>query len=108
VTERHFLPGTLDLLVLAAMARAPRYGYDIAKSIGRISRGEFRVLDGALYASLYRLQRQGWVASAPALSEAGRAVRVYRLTPDGRREYRKEHARWLKYQTTVSRVLRDI
>jgi len=102
--ELHLLQGTLDLLVLRALNRGPRYGYQIAANIQRGSRQAFRVLDGALYTSLHRLEDRGWVTSVRGRAESGRAVRVYALTPQGRAGYRTEATTWMRYVTSVARV----
>jgi transcriptional regulator len=102
----HLLQGTLDLLVLNTLRAGPRHGYDIARSIHRTSRGAFRILDGALYASLERLTARGWLQSSRGTTESGKAARFYDLTTEGRRMYRNEVTRWLQYVTAVTRVLK--
>ena len=102
--ELQLLQGTLDLLVLRALNRGPRYGYQIAANIQRGSRQAFRVLDGALYASLHRLEERGWVTSERGRAENGKAVRFYALTQQGRARYRMEATTWIRYVTSVARV----
>jgi len=98
------LQGTLDLLVLLALSRGPRYGHQIAANIQRGSRQAFRVLDGALYVSLHRLEQRGWLTSVRGRAETGKAVRFYALTPLGRSGYRTQATAWMRYVTSVARV----
>ena len=57
-----FVQGTLDVVVLQAVAHGPVHGYDVARFIHEHSDGTLRVLDGALYTALHRLEARGWIA----------------------------------------------
>jgi transcriptional regulator len=108
MTPGQFLPGTLDMLVLQSLVRRRRHGYEIARIIERASGGRLRVLDGALYASLHRLERQGLIVPTSARSALGKAAKFYELTGAGRRQYRAEVTIWFRYVTTVARVMRQV
>jgi hypothetical protein len=69
------LQGTLDMLILQTLSHGPRHGYGIASFIGDSSKGMFRILDGAWYAALHRLERSGLVAAAWGVSDRGRRAR---------------------------------
>jgi transcriptional regulator len=99
------LQGTLDLLVLQTLRHGPRHGYGIASFIADASNGTFRVLDGALYASLHRLERTGLVVAVWGTSDRGRRARFYELTGPGRVAARDEVRRWHRYSTGVARVM---
>jgi transcriptional regulator len=106
VEERvELLPGTLDMLILQTLSHGPRHGYDIAKFINETSEGTFKILDGALYASLHRLERVGWVTSTWGLSQRGRRARFYELTPPGRNAFDQESRNWHRYGTAVALVM---
>jgi transcriptional regulator len=104
--ERDLLQGTLDVLVLRALAGGPLHGYAVARFIHQRSDGTFRILDGALYTALHRLQERGRVTSTWGLSEKGKRARFYRLTADGRKALRHESADWDAYVAAVARVMR--
>jgi hypothetical protein len=53
--------GTLDLLVLRALASGPMHGYGIAALVQERTGGDLAVEDAALYQALHRLDRQGLV-----------------------------------------------
>jgi transcriptional regulator len=99
------LPGTLDMLILQTLSHGPRHGYDIAKFINETSEGTFKILDGALYASLHRLERVGWVISNWGLSARGRRARFYELTTAGRNAFFQESRNWHRYGIAVSQVM---
>ena len=52
-----------------------------AQRIHTLSREELSVEEGSLYPALQKLLLKGWVNASPAISETGRAVREYKLTP---------------------------
>ena len=99
------LQGTLDMLVLQTLSHGPRHGYGIATFIADASQGTFRVLDGALYASLHRLERTGLVVAVWGTSDRGRRARFYELTGPGRVAAREEVRRWHRYSTGIARVI---
>src|SRR5919112_1195256 len=104
--ELELLQGTLDVLVLRALSWGPMHGYAVARFIRDGSGGTFRILDGALYTSLHRMEERGWVESEWGLSEKGKRAKFYHLTTDGRRAQRAEIAVWEQYVTAVAMVLR--
>ena len=104
--ELELLQGTLDVLVLRALAGKPQHGYAVARFIRDSSDGSFTVIDGALYTALHRMEERGWVESEWGLSEKGKRAKFYRLTAAGRRALRKEKASWEQYVAAVAKVLR--
>ena len=103
--ELDLLQGTLDVLVLRALAGRPMHGYAVARFIRDRSDGSFRVIDGALYTALHRMEERGWVESEWGLSEKGKRAKFYRLTTAGRRALRSEAATWEHYVAAVAKVL---
>ena len=83
--QRALLQGTLDVLVLRALAGGAQHGYAVARWIHEVTDGELRVADRALYIALHRADERGWVAASWGKSENNRQARFYRLTPAGRR-----------------------
>jgi DNA-binding PadR family transcriptional regulator len=49
------LPGTLDMLILKTLTRAPLHGYGIAQAIKQLSDDVLTVEEGSLYPALQRL-----------------------------------------------------
>src|SRR5919112_716827 len=98
------LQGTLDVLVLRALSWGPMHGYAVARFIREGSDGSFRILDGALYTSLHRMEERGWVDSEWGLSEKGKRAKFYELTTSGRRALRSEAATWERYVVAVGKV----
>ena len=104
-TELELLQGTLDVLVLRALSWGTMHGYAVARFIRQGSDGTFKVLDGALYTSLHRMEERGWVESEWGTSEKKKRAKFYRLTAAGRRALRDETKSWNDYVAAVARVM---
>ena len=100
------LRGTLDVLVLRALLGDPMHGYEISAWLDRRAQGNLAVLDSALYQALYRLERQGYIASDWGTTENNRQARFYKLTASGRKRLAEERATWARMSRAVDLVLR--
>jgi PadR family transcriptional regulator len=99
------LQGTLDMLILKTLVRAPRHGYGIAESIQQTSEEVLRVEEGALYPALHRLELRGWLASHWGVSENNRRAKYYRLTAAGRKQLAEEAAHWGRMTAAIARIM---
>ncbi len=99
------LQGTLDMLVLKTLYRAPKHGYAIAESIQQASDEVLRVEEGALYPALHRLELRGWLASHWGVSENNRRAKYYYLTAAGRKQLADETDRWRRVAAAIGRVM---
>ena len=98
-------PGTLARLILRVLAAQPLHGYAIAQRIAVVSSGQLSVEEGSLYPALQRLLLKGWVKATPAVSETGRAVREYRLTPSGKKQLAVERENYARTTQAIVAVL---
>jgi PadR family transcriptional regulator PadR len=103
--ELELLQGTLDVLVLKTLSWGPRHGYAVARWIAESSGSELQIEEGALYTSLHRLEKRGWVEAEWGLSENNRKAKFYQLTAAGRAQLRSELAEWQRYTKAVAGVL---
>jgi DNA-binding PadR family transcriptional regulator len=62
--------------------------------------------EGALYPALQKLLLKGWATSDWGISETGRKVRFYRLTPAGREQLETELADYRRLHEAIDAVLR--
>jgi transcriptional regulator len=99
------LKGTLDILVLKALAWAPMHGFEIASWLEDRSAGSLGVDDGALYYALHRMEERGFIASEWRVTENNRRARYYRLRPQGRSHLRAEGAALARYARALSDIL---
>jgi PadR family transcriptional regulator, regulatory protein PadR len=98
--------GTLDLLILRALALEPMHGWAIAKRIQQVSNDVLQVQQGSLYPALHRLEQQGWIEAEWAEAESGRRAKFYRLTRAGRAQLERETESWARLSGAINLVLK--
>lgn len=98
--------GTLDVLILKALAWGPRHGYAITDLIRRQTGETLLVEEGTLYPALWRLEQKGFVEAEWGVSANNRKAKFYRLTAAGRRRLREETKLWERYADAVNRMLK--
>jgi transcriptional regulator len=99
------LQGTLDLLILKALAKGSMHGYSVAEWIHESSQDVLRVEEGALYPALHRLELRGLLASEWGTSDNNRRAKYYALTAAGRKRLAEETEYWRRMSGAVARVL---
>jgi PadR family transcriptional regulator len=105
-TPSDLLPGTLELLILKAIARGPKHGYGIVEHLRVSSADVLQVGESALYPALQRLLLNGWAKAEWGASENNRRARFYSITAAGRKQLAQEEASWGQLTEAVARVLR--
>lgn len=97
--------GTLDLLILKAVALEPLHGWAISERLQQISSDALQVQQGSLYPALHRLERRGWIKAKWATSENNRRAKYYELTRQGQKQLEVETAAWRRLTAAVDHVL---
>jgi PadR family transcriptional regulator len=101
----NLLQGTLDLLILKALAAEELHGLGVSRRIGQLTQGTFDVQPGSLFPALHRLEEAGWLTSSWGPSENNRRAKFYRLTKAGRRQLGEEAAEWNRIALAIERAL---
>ena len=104
-TRAQILPGTLDLLILKAVALGPLHGYGVLLRIGQISKGALQIEQGALYPALFRLVRNGLLKARWGISENNQRAKFYELTAAGRKRLQEEIEGWGRLVAAIGTVL---
>jgi PadR family transcriptional regulator PadR len=99
------LQGTLDLLILRALALGPNHGLGIARRVEQITRGTFDVKPGSLFPALHRLEEQGWLEAEWGESENRRKAKYYTLTRAGRKHLDVETATWERIAAAIASAI---
>jgi PadR family transcriptional regulator PadR len=99
------LPGTLDMLILKAVALKPLHGYGVLLRIRQISGGALDIPQGSLYPALYRLEHQGLIVAEWGQSDNNRRAKFYSVSPAGRRRLREETAGWNRLAAAITAAL---
>ena len=98
--------GTLALMILKTLETlGPQHGYGIARRIEQTSGHHLRVHYGTLYASLLKLEQEGYVRSEWGTSDNNRRAKFYELTKAGHKQVRKAAAEWEQATEILSRFL---
>ena len=104
--ESDALRGSIDLLVLKALALQPMHGWGVGLRIQQISNDGLLIEQGTLYPALYRLEQQGLLAAEWGTSENNRRAKYYQLTRKGQTRLRQETEDWSRMVRVMSAVLR--
>ena len=99
------LQGTLDLLILKALAVGELHGLGVSRRIEQITRGTFNVKPGSLFPALHRMEEAGWLAATWGESENNRRAKYYRLTKSGRRQLESETRQWERIAAAMTSAL---
>src|SRR6059036_3332054 len=103
--QLELLPGTLDLLILKALARGKMHGYGIAQILKETSDNVLEVGESSLYPALQRLLLNGWVTAEWGASENNRRARYYTLTAAGKKQLRAERDEFDRMIAAIQKVL---
>src|SRR5947208_17082256 len=101
----NLLQGTLDLLILKALALNEMHGLGISHRVAQITNGTFHVKPGSLFPALHRMEEAGWLASSWGESENNRRAKFYRLTATGRRQLQTETRQWETIALAIASAL---
>jgi PadR family transcriptional regulator, regulatory protein PadR len=101
----NLLQGTLDLLILKALALTAMHGLGISHRIAQITNGTFHVKPGSLFPALHRMEEAGWLASTWGESDNNRRAKFYRLTAAGRRQLQTETEQWETIALAIASAL---
>jgi transcriptional regulator len=99
------LQGTLDMLILQTLRSGARHGYAIGRWLEEATRDSLHIEEGSLYPALYRMERKGWIEAEWGVSEIGKRVKLYALTPSGREQLHVEALQWAHFVTAVAAVM---
>ncbi len=105
MTRADILQGTLDMLVMRAVADEALHGYALMHRLRLISGERLQIPQGSLYPALHRLENAGIIKGTWAPSPTGRDAKFYKLTAKGRKRLESEVADWKELSTAIALVL---
>lgn len=103
--QTNLLQGTLDMMILKALALEEMHGLGISRRIEQITQGTFQVKPGSLFPALHRMEEKGWLSSSWGESENNRRAKYYKLSSAGRRKLEAETKRWGRIALAITRTL---
>jgi PadR family transcriptional regulator, regulatory protein PadR len=103
--DSDLLQGTLDVLILKALALQELHGMGISRRIGQMTNGAFDVKAGSLFPALHRMEEAGWLTSNWGQAETNRRAKFYALTRTGKKQLRTETERWARISLAMEAAL---
>src|SRR6202790_223082 len=104
--QSDLLQGTLDLLILKALALQELHGMGISRRIAQMTNGTFDVKAGSLFPALHRMEQAGWLTSSWGESETNRRAKFYALTKAGKKQLHTETEQWERISVAIGLALR--
>src|ERR1700722_409478 len=105
-SNRDLFPGALEMMILQTLRRGGLHGYALAQFIKQTSDDLLQIEEGSLYPALQRMLKAGWVAAEWGLSAKNRRVRIYRITPSGRKQLAREVTSFERMLDGIAKVMR--
>ena len=99
------IQGTLDLLILKILGLEAMHGWAIGERIRQMSKDVLQVGPGSLYPALHKLEQAGWIEAEWSVNEAGRRVKFYSITKEGRQRLREEAVGWKRLSSAISSIV---
>jgi PadR family transcriptional regulator, regulatory protein PadR len=104
-SDADFLPGTLEMLILKTLSRAPNHGFGIAQHIQQVSKDALRIGEGSLYPALQRLLLNEFVEADWGVTENNRRARYYKITSAGQKQLEAEKRSFDFLLAGIARVM---
>ena len=105
-SQSELLQGTLELLILKALALQPLHGMGIARRISQITNETFAVKAGSLFPALHRMAEAGWLSSYWGEADTNRRAKFYRLTKLGKGQLQTQAERWERISFAMASALK--
>ncbi|XZG70726.1 PadR family transcriptional regulator [Chitinibacteraceae bacterium HSL-7] len=93
--------GTLEMCVLAVLARQDSYVYEIVSTLAK----SMDISEGTVYPLMRRLQADAWVSTYLVESASGPARKYYTLTIAGRAALAEMQSEWRGFVQEINAVL---
>lgn len=101
-----FMSGVPELLLLRLLDQREMYGYDLVRSIRKVTGDAISLGEGVIYPVLHGLERNGSLRSRRK-AVSGRTRVYYSLTRKGRDRLEKLQNDWRRIQGGVSTALEN-
>lgn len=105
--DAELLRGSLDLMVLSALADGPKYGYALQQGLRDGSGGRVDPKAGTLYPLLHRLEGDGLIRSRWEAT-TGRRRKWYELTAAGKKRLTAQAHEWYAFAAVLRRMLEPV
>ena len=103
--DKKLLKGSLSTIVLELVRRdGSMYGYEITQKVRRLSDGQIRITEGALYPTLHKLEQQELLSTRTEVVD-GRARKYYYITEAGEKANEKNLTDTAEFMQLLQKIL---
>lgn len=95
--------GTLDMCVLAVLARGDSYAYELVSTLAET----MEISEGTIYPLMRRMQNDGLVSTYLVESASGPSRKYYKITRSGAAALKAQQADWIAFEAAVRKILGD-
>ena len=99
------LRGYIDLMILRVLCGGDSYGYEISKSVTRLSGERYVMKETTLYSAFARLGKLGYLRSYPGTYSGGRERTYYALTENGKLHFKSKCSEWELTKELISKFI---
>lgn len=103
-TNPPFMSGVPELLLLRLLQQHEMYGYELVRSIKKVTDEAISLGEGVIYPALHGLERNGSLKSRRK-AVGGRTRVYYSLTRKGQQRLEKLQGDWRRIQNGISTAL---
>lgn len=100
--------GYNDIIILFLLLDEPSYGYEISRSIRKLTNENYMMKETTLYSAFSRLEKNGHIESFPGDLTYGKKRTYYRITEQGRSFYREKIQEWELTKEVIEKFVKDI
>lgn len=97
--------GHTDTIILAQLMHSDSYGYEINKTIRRLSDEQYELKEATLYTAFRRMEESDLIRSYWGGEQTGARRRYYSITEKGREAYRQKVAEWDETKHIITRLI---
>ena len=97
--------GHTDAIILSQLVRKDSYGYEINKTIARVSGEQYELKEATLYTAFKRLEDAGLIVSYWGSEAVGARRKYYRITEKGCRAYDDMREQWRQTKSIIDALL---
>lgn len=103
-TNPPFMSGVPELLLLRLLQQQEMYGYELVKSIKKVTSDAISLGEGVIYPVLHSLERKG-ALKARRKAVNGRTRVYYSVTAKGNRRLDRLHGEWQRIESGITAAL---
>ncbi len=97
--------GSLQTIILKLLEEQDKmYGYEITQKVKKLTKGELKITEGALYPALHKLEAEG-LLDVEIVNIGNRMRKYYKLTEQGTKETANKLAELEEFIKTMQKLV---